>query len=83
MKTRLRLYIGSMLMAFVCISASAADFEVDDFEYNVISFDEMTCAIVGYNTNEPVNLVIPETVVYNGRTFTVTRIDYRAFNECN
>ena len=82
MKTKLRLSILSMLIAFAHVSISAADFEVDDFEYDVISFDEMTCAIVGYNTNEPVNLVIPETVVYNGRTFTVTRIDYRAFDKC-
>lgn len=73
MKTRLKLYIGSMLMAFVSISASVSDFEVDGLKYDVISFDEMTCEVVGY-TGQPVDLVIPAHVTYNDRIFTVTTI---------
>ena len=68
------------------VSANAYDFEYDGMYFNVISTVDMTCAITYVPRGaEPYkgDFVIPESVTYNGRTLSVTRIDYSAFMGCS
>lgn len=77
MKKFYSLFIG--LTTFVS-SVQAADFQVGNFFFNVISESAATCALT-----EPVgdkytgDVVIPGTVEYDGRTWTVTEIGNRSF----
>lgn len=66
---RLGMLIATLL-AF--LNVLAADFEVDGFGYDVISIPELTCR----NVSGPMtsNLVIPSTVTYNNRVFSVTEM---------
>ena len=43
----------AMFTIFANISVSAADFTVGYLEYDVISFDDMTCEIVGHTSDIP------------------------------
>ena len=69
--------------AILCGAAgvSAADFSVDGICYDVISASEMTCAVAQSDDGISYtgNIVIPETVVYQGNTYRVTEIGWGAF----
>ena len=63
---------------FLSAKAYAYDFMVDSMYFNIVSIEEMTCAITygdSYSNTYVGELVIPEKVTYNGRTLTVTEID--------
>ena len=81
-----------MVMAMLClsISATAYDFEADGIYYNITSMSdlevEVTYKSVTYvsgnsyrNDSYTGDIVIPSTVNYNNRTFTVTGIGRYAF----
>lgn len=69
----------AMLLSF--LSMYAYDFEVDGVYYNII--EDKTCVSVTYrNTNYDTytgNVVIPQSVEYNGVSYDVTEIGDRAF----
>lgn len=75
-----------MIMISNVTKVFGADFEVDGIYYDVISFDEMTVGvthktgIIGDAYKGEV--VIPETVVYNNRSFRVMKILSSAFENC-
>lgn len=76
-----------MLIAMLCASlfASAYDFEVDGIYYNILS-DQSTVEVTYRNTNYDAyigEIIIPSEVSYNGNTYTVTGIGYRAFYKCS
>ena len=72
--------LAIMMQAFLV--ASAYDFEVDGIYYNVVSLPDLTCEVT-YGDNEYVgDIVIPSTVEYNSRKFTVVNIGAEAFKEC-
>ncbi len=74
----------------------ASDFEVDDIYYNILTDDEgnnildddenptveVTHETDAYNSYSG-DVTIPETVTYNGKTYTVTGIGEYAFYECS
>ena len=60
-------------------------FMVDGIAYNILS--ETTCEVTSHNTiisnlEYKGNIVIPENVTYNGRSYIVTEIDTKAFSNC-
>ena len=83
--------IKQLLMAVVVLlcsaTANAHDFEVDGIYYNVTSTNtvEVTCKGSYYNDLDEYNgnVVIPSSVNYNGKNYSVTSIGYYAFNGCN
>lgn len=79
--------IGVLIaLLLVSISANAYDFEVDGWYYNVMSLDDMTCAVTHgsekSNSYSGTTIQVPATVTYRGRKFSVTRIGDSAFYEC-
>ena len=76
--------MGVLAMAWlVSVSVSAYDFEVDGMYYNVVSLEDLTASLTyGETKYAAESVVIPETVVYKGRTLTVTSID-AAFSGCS
>lgn len=65
-----------VVMAILClsISASAYDFEVDGFYYEV-NLDNMTATLVAGENKQSGQISIPATVAYKGREFSVTSIN--------
>ena len=64
--------------------ASAADFSYGGIYYDITSDTEMTCSVASPDdvNDYTGNIVIPETVVYQGNTYRVTSIGWRAFMDC-
>lgn len=68
-----------VLACFSYLSASAYDFEADGLYFTITSLKDLTVSVdgtVGFRDK----LVIPQTVVYKGRTLTVTSVRYNAFS---
>lgn len=74
--------------ALVCPDALAYDFEVNGIYYNVLSISSRTCGVTYGENQYTGDIVIPETVTYNGSEFTVTSIygdfyeEKGAFSNC-
>lgn len=87
MKTKILL---SLFISLLALSASAYNFMVDGIAYNKNS--DGKSVTVTYTTDDvpdPDNhssykgkITIPEKVTYNGVTYSVTSIGYRAFFDC-
>ena len=86
--------IKQLLMTVVVLlcsaTANAHDFEVGGIYYNIISTASLKVEVTYkgnlYSTysNEYFGIVvIPETVTYNGNTYSVTRIAASAFKNCS
>ena len=75
--------IFKSLLVMACllssISVSAYDFEVDGFQYDVVSLSERTCRLVGSNDGFEGDVVIPAHVNYANRTITVVEIESGLF----
>jgi len=50
--------------------------------YKIVSSTDLTCEVVENPQKYKGKLSIPATVTYNNKTYTVTRIDYYAFDLC-
>lgn len=75
------------LMLTAYLSASAHDCEVDGIYYNIFSEGDKTVAVTykGSNADSRAykgDIVIPSTIDYNGNTYTVKSIGYKAFLNC-
>ncbi|MCH5233900.1 MAG: leucine-rich repeat domain-containing protein [Muribaculaceae bacterium] len=70
--------MGGIIISF--LSASAYDFEVDGFYYET-NLSNMTATIVAGDIPYSGDIIIPETVVYKERTFSIVSIN-GAFNNC-
>ncbi len=73
-----------MLVSFY---ANAHDFEVDGIYYNILTAIEVEVAFRGNSYNEYSDeyagkVEIPESISYNGSTYSVTSIGYYAFDGC-
>ena len=77
---RLALFIFTLLCANVLLAQS---FTIGDFSYTVRNYsDGTTGVIVGAADTTITTANIPETVTYEGVTYTVTQIGYQAFRNC-
>ena len=67
--------------------ASAHDFEVDGIYYNIISSSDLTVGVTYeddlFEYEYRGEVVIPATVTYNSKTYSVTSIGNYAFNGCD
>lgn len=61
-------------MLWLSISAFAYDFEVDGIRYDIISFTELTVSASSLSESVGPNLVIPESVDFNGKTLQVAKL---------
>lgn len=64
-------------------SINAYDFEMDGIYYNIMSLEDLTCAVVGASDEATKNLYIKSPITYNGRQLKVTYIYYDAFKNNN
>lgn len=70
-----------MLACFSYLSASAYDFEADGLYFTITSLKDLTVSVDGAVNKDMDKIVIPQTVVYKGRTLTVTSVgDYAFYN---
>ena len=75
-----------LVAVFVSIKVSAYDFTVGGLYYNIVSLQDLTCAVTNDDVNDTKysgDIVIPEQVTYNGRTLTVISIGRSAFSGCS
>lgn len=68
------------LFSYLC--ADAVTFEVNGISYTVTSTADLTVSVNSKRPKYSGNVVIPETVSYNGKEFTVTGIDFGTFVDC-
>ena len=78
--------ITFLLFTLFVMSMSAYDFKSGNFYYNITSSNtvEVTCQISGNSDNYWLLTfaIIPETVIYEGNTYSVTSIGDEAFHDC-
>ena len=79
----LKKWMAALMMGLLAtMTAQAYDFEKDGIFYNVTSLEDLTVEVteadgsIAYYTGD---ITVPETVEWNGRTFTVTAIGESAF----
>ena len=79
-----------LLMSMAATRVSAHDFEVDGIYYNITSAEETTVAVTyrgdsmeGYSNEYADSVFIPETVTYDGKTYSVASIGVGAFYGCS
>ena len=74
-----------LLALLLPVSALAYDFEVDGIYYNIDTYNSnnviVTYKATNYNSYSG-DIVIPNSVTYNGKTYSVASIGYSAFNGC-
>ncbi|MBQ9093729.1 MAG: leucine-rich repeat domain-containing protein [Prevotella sp.] len=71
-----------VFLVMVGAKLNASDFIVDGICYDVVSFADMTCSVAPSDDKYAGDIIIPERVVYNNRTFTVVCIGDSAFYKC-
>ena len=79
------LLILCILLGLVGTRASAYDFEVNGIYYTVTSKTGLTVEVTSYFVNYGVysgSITIPNSVAYEGKTYSVTRIGEKAFYDC-
>lgn len=74
----------SILMIVLPVLASAYDACIDGIYYN---FNGETASVTyydeyNYGASYSGDVIVPESVTYDGKTYRVTSIGYCAFNEC-
>lgn len=79
--------VALFLLPVLCLNIVQASTLIGDLYYDLDA--STSTATVTYEKNEsgnyaslPASVKIPETVTYNGETFTVTKIADRAFAYC-
>ena len=86
----LKLLFTALLLLCCVGTATAHDFEVGGIYYNITDTTNKTVEVTyrGYYSDQYSNeytgsVVIPESVTYNGTTYSVTSIGERAFDYCS
>ena len=90
MKTKYRHLLLVLLILMSCIGARAHDFVVDGIYYNITSSSVPYTVAVAYKGTSSTQysgeysgaITIPESVTYNGVTYSVTSIGKEAFYYC-
>ena len=84
MKIRLHRWLGVAVAWLGITSASAYDFQVDGIYYD-INTDETTVTVTnetGFSASYSGEVIIPQSVTFQGNTYIVTSIGYSAFLYC-
>lgn len=72
------------LLLFACLlcslASSAYSFEMDGIYYDILSTTDLTVEVVKGDTEYTGDVVVPETVTYRNKKFTVVAVGYRAFD---
>ena len=71
-----------IIMLSSTVSVSAYDFEVDGIYYYVYSLEDLTLGVASGEEKYSGDIVIPETVTYNGHQFTVKITGDYSFLNC-
>ena len=71
------------LLLLCGLTASAHDFEVEGIYYDILSSTDKTVEVTSGNNRYTDCVVIPESVTYNGTTYSVTSIGESAFQYCS
>ena len=93
MKQQRLTFLLTLLMSMMGITASAHDIEAQNADGVTIYYEwinnntELAVSFRGsdsyaYENEYSGNIVIPESVTYDGNTYSVTRIGYDAFSHC-
>ena len=86
---KLKSMLVTLAMLLCTISASAYNFKVDGIYYDIISSEKLTVAVTygssynSYSNEYTGDVVIPESVTYESKTYSVTSIGYEAFRNCH
>lgn len=76
-----KLFVALVLSTCFAVSNAATyDFEQNGIYLKVLSLDDMTVSVVTGDHTYEGDIVIPTTVEYNGKTFTVTEIADHTFS---
>ena len=73
--------ITTLFVLLFCTSAFAFDCEVDGIYYNRLSTDEL--GVTSGTSKYSGDIVIPETITYDGIMYSVTSIGSHAFEDCS
>ncbi len=82
MKTNILKILLVAIIMVVSASVNAQGIEVDGLRYNILSEEDHTVEVGGYQSVSG-NLEIPEKIVYDSETYTVTVIGEWAFPNCS
>ena len=83
---KLKSLLVTLAMLLCTISASAHDFEVDGIYYNITDSVKLTVSVVRKDNSfgsYSGSVEIPENVIYNSKTYSVTSIGGSAFSDCS
>ena len=69
-------------MLLITVASLAQTFIVDGFNYSITSMDDLTVEVTSGPKNSG-EIVISASVLYDGKTYTVTSIGRYAFLGCN
>ena len=80
-------YLLALFLLLLSPAASAYDFKVDGIYYGIISESELTCEVTHEGLiRDPSysgSVVIPSSVEYGGKSYSVTSIGDYAFYRCS
>ena len=89
MKT-IKFFLTTIAVLLGSVMANAYDFEVDGIFYDILSSTDLTVEVTyeGYSSNSYKEeysgvVIIPSSVTYNSRTYSVTSIGTKAFYDCS
>ncbi len=83
-------HLFTALLLLCCLTATAHDFEVGGIYYNITDATNKKVEVTyrgssysQYSNEYTGSVVIPESVTYDGTTYSVTSIGYYAFYDCS
>ena len=78
-----------LLVTLLPILANAYDVEIDEICYNFsgnkaeVTYKNYDSSLYSYYSDYSGNVVIPESITYNEKTYSVTSIGEYAFRDCS
>ena len=78
MNKLIRFFI-SVISLFLCLQGHAFDFEVDGFQFNIVSLTDNTAELVSCTSDDCGDLIIPSSVTYGNRDIKIVSIGEEAF----
>ena len=86
----IKLWLTTMAVLLCSVTASAHDFVVGGIYYSITSSSDLTVAVTyrgnsysQYSDEYSGAVIIPSTVTYNSKTYSVTSIGNEAFRDCS